>query len=68
MENRYNKLRGRIVEKCGTVQNFAKKMGKTPYTIGKKLNGKSVWKNKEMELACELLDISKPEAYLYFLP
>ena len=67
MENKYAKLRGRIIEKCGTVQNFAVKMKKTPYTIGKKLNSKSVWKDKEMSLACEILDIPKCEMHLYFL-
>lgn len=67
MEKKYAKLRGRIIEKCGTVKSFSDKMKKTPTTIGSKLNGKSIWKDKEINLACEILDIPKCEAHYYFL-
>ena len=66
MEKKYAKLRGRIIEKCGSIQNFAKQMNKTPTTIGMKLNGRSVWKDKDMDRACRILDIQKCEVHIYF--
>ena len=68
MEKNYAKLRGRIIEKCGSIQHFAECMDKTPTTIGMKLNGRSVWKDKDMNKACQILDIPKCEAHIYFLP
>ena len=64
----YSKLRGKIIEKCGSVKNFSSLIGKTPNTICAKLKGKSSWKDKDIDAACHILDISKQEAHLYFLP
>ena len=66
-ECRYPKLKGKIIERYGTIRRFAKVMKKTPDTIGNKLNGKSAWKDKDIVTACELLNIPKCETHIYFL-
>ena len=40
MEFNYSKLKGRIKEKYGTQENFAKAIGKTRTTTSFKINGK----------------------------
>lgn len=62
----YSKLRGRIVEKCGSIDNFAKKIDVTPTTVGRKLSEKSEWSQGEIIKACEVLDISANEIAAYF--
>lgn len=63
---RYAKLRGKICEVFGTIENFAKAMGKDPSTISAKLNNKSPWTREEIERACDLLGIPIEEVFLYF--
>ena len=62
----YSKLRGRIVEKFGTNELFAKKLGITPTSVGRKLAGTNGWKQEEISLACELLGIQHQEIPEYF--
>lgn len=66
MSFNFSKLRGRIVEKCGTLENFSKEMEITPTTLGKKLSGKSQWTCPEMVKACNVLDITGDEMTSYF--
>lgn len=60
------KLRGRIVEICGTQDEFAKKMGKDRSTLNQKLNGKRDFTQSEINLACEVLHIPSEEVTAYF--
>jgi len=62
----YAKLRGRIREKYGTIEAFAKAMKKDVSTISLRLNNKITWKREEIETACEVLEIPIQEVHLYF--
>ena len=62
----YSKLNGRIIEKCGTQANFAKKMGVSERTISLKLNNKTSWKQHEIQKATQVLDFSEDEIQHYF--
>lgn len=62
----YPKLRGRIREKYGRQEDFARAMGMSPTTLSAKLTGGTEWTRPEIVKACELLDIPLEEAHLYF--
>ena len=62
----YTKLKGRIVEKFGTQNNFAQAMDMNRSTLSLKLNAKSEWSRLEVEKACGLLDIGIAEVGAYF--
>lgn len=62
----YSKLKGRIKEKYGTQENFAKAIGKTQTTTSFKINGKRLWNQEEIIKAIELLDLSKDDIVEYF--
>lgn len=61
-----SKLRGRIVEKLGTIQEFAKQMGLSQPTIIEKLKGCVDFKVSEIVKACEILEIPSDEIKDYF--
>lgn len=63
---KYDKLRGRIIEKFGSQKAFAAAMGMNVSTLSFKLNGKSEWTREEIEKACGLLDIPIEEVHSYF--
>lgn len=62
----YSKLRGRIREKYGTQEKFAKAMGLAKATVSKKLNNIVYWTQDEINCACNLLGIGDTEVTLYF--
>lgn len=62
----FPKLRGRIVEKYGTLRNFAKELNVTEATLSLKMCGKSAFKYDDIERISELLDIPKEEYGAYF--
>lgn len=62
----YSKLRGRIVEKFGTLGKFAEAMPLSTVSLSNRLSGSYPWKAPEIARACELLDIPLDEAYIYF--
>ena len=62
----YSKLRGRIVEKYGTVTAFSEALGSNVNTVLSKLNGTTGWKMQDIESSLSLLDISRDEIGLYF--
>ena len=66
-EYNLNKLNGRIVEICGTKQEFAKRMGTSKATISKKLSNQIPFTQCEISRACEILKILPAEIGLYFL-
>ena len=49
----YSKLRGRIVEKFGTLGAFSRAMGWSERTNGLKLNGAVEWNQSEIVKACD---------------
>ena len=62
----YSKLEGKIIEKFGTRESFAKALGITTKSISDKLNNKTIWKQPEISKARELLDIPEEDTYPYF--
>lgn len=62
----YSKLKGRIVEKCGTQGNFAQKMGLSERTVSLKLSGRIPFKQPEILKAVEVLDLSEEDIQAYF--
>lgn len=68
MEFDYSKLRGRIIEKFGTIKAFAAAYGISYVTMSNKLNGKvSVSPDDMVKMSRpELLDIQPAEYHLYF--
>nr|WP_296464284.1 DUF739 family protein [uncultured Acetatifactor sp.] len=62
----YRKLRGRIVEKYGTLKDFASDMGWSERTLSLKMNCKVFWKQPEITKAAALLEISSDRVVDYF--
>lgn len=64
----YRKLRGRVIEKFGSLRAFAKAVGRSETTISKKFSGKMAittedivkWSSKDF------LDIEKSDIPAYF--
>ena len=62
----HNKLRGRIVEKYGTIGRFAKAANISMVSLSNKLNNKSRISREQIIKWSELLDISASEVPEYF--
>jgi len=62
----YDKLKGKIKEKFGTQDKFAKVMGISRTTLNLKLNNLSEFTQKEMIKAIFLLGVSGNEISEYF--
>ena len=62
----YDKLKGKIKEKFGTQDSFAKAMGISRTTLNLKLNNMSEFTQKEMIKAMEVLNLSGSEIRDYF--
>ena len=64
----YSKLRGRIIEKFGSIRAFARAYGLSYVTMSNKLNGKVGISSDDMVKMSrpELLDIQPAEYHLYF--
>lgn len=62
----YSKLRGRIVEVCGTQSAFSEAIGLSQRTISLKLSNRISWRQNEIEIACDLLRIPKEDIPVYF--
>ena len=62
----YRKLRGRIVEICGTQAEFSKRMGRSQKTISLKLNGKLMFDQKEIDQAISVLQLTHADIPGYF--
>lgn len=68
MNSAYRKLSGRIAEKVSTRGEFAKRVGLSERSTSLKLNGKRPWRQRDIEKACEVLDIPFDEVGVYFFP
>ena len=66
MKFNYNKLRGRIVEKYGTLSNFSEAIGISFVALSKKMNNLIAISQKEIIKWSELLDIAPNEIGVYF--
>lgn len=62
----YSKLRGRIIEKFGSVSAFANEFGLTKGAVSLKLHGKSEWTQTQIQSACLILEIPNDEIGTYF--
>lgn len=63
---KYNKLRGKNVEKYGTQERFAEAIGISENSLSKKMNGKTGISQSDMSLWGILLDIPVSEYGVYF--
>ena len=66
MSYNYSKLRGRIIEKFGTLGEFSKAMKWSERTNGLKLSGRVEWKQNEIITATRLLDVNSEDIDIYF--
>ena len=62
----YSKLRGKIKEVFRTQAAFADVMKMSTVSLSEKLNNKTQFRQKEIDRACDLLQISKDEIPTYF--
>lgn len=62
----YSKLRGRIVEKYGTLKNFFSKLSISSVQASNKINGKAGFSQKDIIEWSALLDISMSDVGSYF--
>ena len=62
----YSKLRGRIVEKYGSIAKFADHLEMGRPTLSCKLNNRRGISRKDIVTFCEALDIDKAEIGDYF--
>lgn len=62
----YSRLRGRIVEKYGTIKEFSKRTRFSYNVASMKLNGKITFSQDDMEEWCGLLDIDRIDIGHYF--
>lgn len=62
----HNKLKGRIVEMCGTQEKFAQKMGMDRSSLNLAINGKRDFSQTEISKSIKILDILPEEIAAYF--
>lgn len=62
----YSRLRGRIIEKCGSQTSFADKVGISAITLTQKLKGRVAFRNDEILHMARILDIPVNEIPSYF--
>ena len=62
----YNKLRGRIIEICGSQAEFSKRVGQSEQSITAKLSGKSSFTQENIITWSEVLDIDQNDIGSYF--
>lgn len=67
MSFKYDKLRGRIVEKYGSLAKFAEKLEISYTAASNKMNGRAGFSQTDIVKWCELLDIDITDAPLFFL-
>lgn len=66
MEYDYKELRGRIIAKFGKIETFANVLDVSYAWVSKKLNGKSLFSQKDIETWRSLLGIGVNEIGFYF--
>jgi len=63
-----NILRGKIIERFGTLSRFAAAMRMNPASLSWRLTGRAEWKRDEIVKAVHLLGIHPANIALYFFP
>lgn len=63
----HNKLRGRIVEKFGSISKFSDILGASRQTTNARVNGKVGFTRADIVKWCEALEILPEEVYSYFI-
>lgn len=63
---KYAKLRGRIVEKYGTISRFGEAVGLSGVSMSKKLTGLTGFSQADIIQWCELLNIDLADVGAYF--
>lgn len=66
MSYNYSKLKGRIVEKCGNQQNFAKSLGLSQRSLSLKLSNKRDFRQNEIERSLKILELKEEDVQDYF--
>lgn len=61
-----NKLKGRIIEKYGSIGKFADTVGASKPTVSNKLSGRSAFTRQNIILWSQALQISRDELGEYF--
>ena len=67
MNWRYDKLRGKIKEVCGTQDMFAEKLGIGRVSLSQRLNNQLEFSQDEIFKSCEILKIDLSDMREYFL-
>lgn len=62
----YSRLRGRIVEKCGTIREASQLSGIRSEQFTDAFNGRRSFTQTEISKICEVLEIPKEEIATYF--
>lgn len=62
----YSKLKGKIIEKCGSQTKFKELMGISHTSINKKLNNKVQFTQEDIEKAIDILELKKEDIPQYF--
>jgi hypothetical protein len=62
----YSKLRGRIIEKYGTIKKYSKAINMNYYSLISKLNNKHYFTQNEIKIQATLLNIKSEEIGVYF--
>ena len=66
MKWNYQKLRGKIIEVCGTQEEFAKKIGIGRVSLSKRMTGQIDFSQQEIFMACSVLGIELNNISEYF--
>lgn len=64
--SKYQKLKGKIVEKFGTQERFAEEISRTQQTVTNKLSGKTSFSLDDVVLWKDALEIADDEISEYF--
>ena len=62
----YAKLKGRIVEKYGTIGSFAEALGVSRQAVSNKLNCRSSFSQEDIEIWARLLSIDPDQFGVFF--
>ena len=66
MKFNFRKLRGKIIEKYGSIENFSKAYGKSKQAVSMKLNNKIAISSEDIIQMSKMLDINHDEIGDYF--
>lgn len=62
----YMKLHLRIIEKCGSLKEFAKQIGLSQNAVTDRMKGRVTWRMQDIEASLSVLDIGRDEIGAYY--